>query len=283
MRMWAKSGRTVLLTAGFVALGAGIIPGAAFADTTDGTGSLLGGNQIEAPVAAPIDVSGNALAVFGDANATSTGGSKVVNQGGGSSGKTSGKESVGGGNQVNAPVSAPINACGNAVAIFGTADAGCKGGATVDNQGSNGGDQTDGTHSAAGGNQVTAPISAPVDACGNAVALFGSSEAGCEGGAEAVNEGGSQGNKTSGKSSAAGGNQVYAPVAAPVNVCGTSAGAFGDAVAGCKGGAKVVNQGGTGGMETNGEKSVLGGNQVDAPVSAPINACGNAVAATSDA
>ncbi|GAA3220782.1 chaplin family protein [Actinocorallia longicatena] len=278
MRTWAKSGRTVLLTASFVALGAGVLPGAAFADTTDGTGSVLGGNQVEAPISAPIDISGNALAVFGDANASSTGGSKVVNKGGGGGGnKTDGKHSIGGGNQVTAPISAPVNACGNAVAIFGTADAGCKGGAKVVNKGGGGGNKTDGKHSVLGGNQVTAPISAPVDACGNAVALFGSSEAGCKGGSKVINEGGSNGDVTSGKGSVGGGNQIYAPISAPVDVCGNSAAIFGDAVAGCKGGAKVVNHGGTGGMETNGEHSVLGGNQVDAPISAPVSVCGNAV------
>src|SRR5688500_13208493 len=142
MRTWAKSGRAVMLTASFVALGAScVFPGTSFADTTNGDHSVLGGNQVEAPISAPIDISGNALAVFGTANASSHGGAKVVNKDGGGHGgnKTSGKHSVAGGNQVNAPISAPINACGNAIAIFGTADAGCKGGAKVVNKGNGGG------------------------------------------------------------------------------------------------------------------------------------------------
>jgi hypothetical protein len=44
---------------------------------------------------------------------------------------TSGEGSVLGGNQVIAPISIPINVCGNAVAVIGTAGAGCKGGAKV--------------------------------------------------------------------------------------------------------------------------------------------------------
>ena len=32
---------------------------------------------------------------------------------------------------INAPISAPINVCGNAIAVLGSAQAGCKGGATV--------------------------------------------------------------------------------------------------------------------------------------------------------
>ena len=278
MRTWAKSGRTVLLTASFVALGVGIVPGTALADTTDGTSSVLGGNQVQAPISAPIDISGNALAIFGTANAASTGGTKVVNGGGVGNNETSGTSSVGGGNQIAAPISAPINACGNAIAIFGTADAGCKGGAQVINDsGSGGGNKTDGKYSVLGGNQLTAPISAPINACGNAIAIFGSSEAGCKGGAEVINGAGQGGDVTSGTGSVGGGNQVYAPVSAPVNVCGNAAAIFGTAVAGCEGGAKVVNQSGKGGMVTNGEHSVLGGNQVNAPASAPVNVCGNAI------
>lgn len=43
--------------------------------------------------------------------------------------RTDGSGSVLGGNQVVAPISIPINVCGNAVAVIGIAGAGCKGGA----------------------------------------------------------------------------------------------------------------------------------------------------------
>ncbi|MCW2912900.1 MAG: hypothetical protein JWN52_968 [Actinomycetia bacterium] len=279
MRTWTQgTARAVVLTASFVALGAGtVFPTGAFADTTSGKGSVLGGNQIHAPISAPIDISGNAAGVAGESAAHSKGGSAVYNGGGHGGGKTSGEHSVAGGNQVIAPISAPINACGNAVAIFGTADAGCKGGASTANSGSGGGGKTSGKGSVLGGNQVIAPISAPIDACGNAVAVFGSAEAGCKGGATVLNSGGSRGDKTNGKHGVGSGNQVYAPVSAPVNLCGNSAAIFGEAVAGCKGGAKVHNGGGSGKLQTSGKGSVLGGNQVIAPISAPIDACGNAI------
>lgn len=45
---------------------------------------------------------------------------------------TSGDSGVLSGNQIFAPISIPVNVCGNAVAILGTAIAGCKGGASVD-------------------------------------------------------------------------------------------------------------------------------------------------------
>ncbi|MFB4298037.1 chaplin family protein [Actinomadura sp. NTSP31] len=47
---------------------------------------------------------------------------------------TSGNGSIIGGNQINLPISAPIDVCGNAVAvILAHASASCKGGASVDN------------------------------------------------------------------------------------------------------------------------------------------------------
>ncbi|WP_285578291.1 chaplin family protein [Actinoallomurus iriomotensis] len=44
---------------------------------------------------------------------------------------TSGDGSILGGNQVNVPISIPVNVCGNAIAVIGGARAGCRGGASV--------------------------------------------------------------------------------------------------------------------------------------------------------
>jgi LPXTG-motif cell wall-anchored protein len=99
---------------------------------------------------------------------------------------TSGDGGVLSGNQVHAPVSVPVNACGNAVAVLGTARAACKGDATVANRA--GGSRTSGNGSIGGGNQVDAPISAPVNACGNAVAVAGQAVAACKGHARVGNQ-----------------------------------------------------------------------------------------------
>src|SRR5918999_324349 len=121
--------RTVLFAASFVALGAGTaFPGSAFADTTSGDQSLLGGNQINAPVSAPVNVCGNAIAVFGSAQAGCAGGATVKDRRPGGTNTTSGDQSLLGGNQVDAAVNAPVNVCGNAVAALGEAAAGCQGG-----------------------------------------------------------------------------------------------------------------------------------------------------------
>jgi len=281
MRTLSKgtAARAVLLTAGFVALGAGpVLPGAALADTTSGASSVLGGNQVNAPISAPIDVSGNAVAVAGNSAASSNGGART---GGGTGGTgsgqaTSGKSSVGGGNQVNAPISAPVNVCGNAVAIVGTAQASCAGGATAAGGTSGSRQKTSGKSSVLGGNQVNAPVSAPISACGNSVAVLGAAQGSCEGGATTANGSGGTGQSTSGAGGVGAGNQVNAPISVPVNACGN---AVGNALASCKGGASVRDGGsGYGGQATSGAAAVLSGNQANAPVAAPVSICGDAVA-----
>lgn len=128
-RMTARAA-LVAAAAAFVGLGAGV----ACADTTtNGDQSLLGGNQVIAPISAPIDISGNGVGVGGDVAAVSMGGAHVTNHSAGNL-TTSGQESAGGGNQIDAPVGVPINVCGNAVGAVGIAKAVCRGTATVVNK-----------------------------------------------------------------------------------------------------------------------------------------------------
>ncbi len=306
--------------------------GGAGGNRTSGAHSVLGGNQVVAPITAPINACGNSVALFGGSEAGCKGGASVKQSGGSGGGAggntTSGRSSVLGGNQVVAPITAPINLCGNSVAAFGGAFSGCKGGVEVPGENGpgtpgrpggpgwpgkpgypgghpggqpgghpgghgphpgshpgSGGNDTDGRFAAGSGNQVVAPITAPINLCGNAV---GNADAGCEGGSSVQGGGpgrGAGGNTTSGRSSVLGGNQVVAPITAPVNVCGNAVALFGGAFAGCKGGASVTNGGGAGagGNRTSGAHSVLGGNQVVAPITAPVNVCGNAVAVLGDA
>ncbi|MBP2704500.1 chaplin [Microbispora sp. RL4-1S] len=338
MRTWAKgSAPAAFLALGVMTLGSG----AAWADT-DGSHSIGGGNQVNIPVTLPIDISGNAVAVAGDAAAGSQGGAAVLGGAGGAGGNTtSGAHSILGGNQVVAPITAPVDVCGNAVAVLGRSRAGCQGGAAVKGSGRTGGaggNVTSGRHSILGGNQVVAPITAPVNLCGNAVAIFGDSVAGCRGGsyvnaAKATVRAG--GNRTSGRSSILGGNQVVVPITVPVNVCGNSVAALGTAFSGCHGGSSVgtgrhhrptyggkgshgwkghwhrpgstghdsdtryvPGSGGqvftpykpgvkvrprpvgwgSGGNRTSGTSSIGGGNQVVAPITLPVDICGNSVA-----
>ncbi|NRQ30688.1 chaplin [Nonomuraea sp. NN258] len=282
----SQGGATVVNT------GKGGIP-----NRTSGNSSVLGGNQVNAPISAPVNACGNAISLFGSSDAGCKGGATVQNSGRGGAGgnRTSGDSSLLGGNQVTAPVSAPLNACGNALAIFGDATAGCKGGSAVHNTGTGpGGNSTSGRSSALGGNQVIAPVSGPINICGNAVAVFGEAFSGCKGGSSVTNHGGprdhgymaapsSNGNDTDGRFGAGSGNQVISPVSLPITACGNAAG---NAPAGCAGGSSVENDGGgsgAGGNTTSGRSGVLSGNQVVAPVTAPVNVCGNAVAVLGEA
>ncbi|MEV4088638.1 chaplin family protein, partial [Nonomuraea fuscirosea] len=150
----------------------------------------------------------------------------VMSFGGGTAlADTSGDGSVAGGNQVDLPVSIPIDISGNAIAAVGKSEATSQGGAEVVNSGRPGiPNETSGNGSVGGGNQVNAPISVPINACGNAVSLIGKSDAGCKGGATVRNQGkgGAGGNRTSGDGSVLGGNQITAPISAPINACGNA-------------------------------------------------------------
>ncbi|MEV5327231.1 chaplin family protein [Nonomuraea sp. NPDC052634] len=262
---------------------------------TSGNGSVLGGNQVVAPISVPITICGNSVAAVGRAFAGCQGGSSVTNNGGpgkryhvrhhkpGSTGNdTDGRFGVGSGNQVIAPITLPIDVCGNAV---GNAAAGCRGGATVHQSGSGGGNRTSGRGGVLSGNQVVAPVTAPINVCGNAVALIGQAFAGCKGGATAKTPlKGAGGNRTSGAGGVLSGNQVVAPITAPINACGNAAAVVGLSRAGCQGGASVHQSGkGAGGNRTSGAGGVLSGNQVVAPITAPVNVCGNAAAVLGDA
>ncbi|MFC9971407.1 chaplin [Spirillospora sp. NPDC127200] len=63
-----------------------------------------------------------AFAVTGSVLAAAPAGADIV---------TDGSHGVLSGNQVVAPISIPINVCGNSVAVLGIAGSGCKGGASV--------------------------------------------------------------------------------------------------------------------------------------------------------
>ncbi|WP_187437852.1 chaplin [Actinomadura decatromicini] len=252
-------GRAALVAAGAVAVGAAFGSGLpATADTTSGDFSVAGGNQVHAPISVPVDASGNAVGAVGAAQGKSKGGAHVSNarHGGGGGGglKTSGNFSVLGGNQVVIPISIPIDVCGNAVAIIGLAKAHCKGGASVTSGKKK---HHHGWREASGYRTAT-----------------GADDAARWGGGK----GGGKGLQTSGNFSILGGNQVYAPISVPVNVCGNAVAVVGLAAAKCKGGASVQRRAGDPKLKTSGNFSVLGGNQVFAPISIPVNVCGNAVA-----
>ncbi len=88
-----------------------------------------------------------------------------------------GAATVLGGNGLLAPVSLPVAVCGNAGALLGIAAAGCQGGAlaSADVSPGAGGNGTSGSVSLGSGNQLTVPVSVPVNLCGSAAGVAGTS------------------------------------------------------------------------------------------------------------
>ncbi|PSK99453.1 small secreted domain DUF320 [Murinocardiopsis flavida] len=262
--------KTLYTSASAILLAAGLLGGpAAHADqTTDGSGGVASGNQVNVPVDVKADLCGNSIAVLGISNAQCTKVAEVLwassdkgkqaqqdaeKEDGGQ--ETDGSGSVAGGNQINIPVDAAVDLCGNSVAVAGVSNAQCtkivkKIARSEKNKG--GGQETDGSGSVAGGNQINVPIDAAVDACGNSIAVLGVSNAQCtkvikviekapenkqsERGREsnesdAGNKGGGQ--DTSGSGSVGGGNQVNVPADAAADICGNSVAVLGLSNAQC--------------------------------------------------
>lgn len=92
---------------------------------------------------------------------------------------------------------------------------------------------------AASGNQVIAPVQAPIDVCGNSGVAGGVTTSDCIGGSDADNEArtATPDLVTTGHSGLLNGNQIHAPIQIPINACGNSVGLLvGGASAGCHGG-----------------------------------------------
>lgn len=95
------------------------------------------------------------------------------------------------------------------------------------------------------GTQVFAPIQAPINLCGVAAAIGGTATAGCEGGSAASIKGLYDVKMISaGNTGILNGTQIYAPIQAPINICGVAAAVLGKASAGCEGGASATQGGG---------------------------------------
>jgi hypothetical protein len=144
-----------------------------------------------------------------------------------------------------------------------------------------GGSNTDNV-SVLSGNQIGVPVSVPIDVCGNAAAILGFATAGCQGGA----------NVQGGPATSGGAHGIQVPVIIAADACGNS---IGGATAHCHGGVSLPgglaaggrsssDDPGSGNIAVDGSSSgsknisVASGNNVQIPVTIPVNVCGNAVA-----
>jgi hypothetical protein len=292
MKTWVRK----TLSVGVLAAGALLFaPGAAQADVsqdTSGNVGILNGTQVFAPIAVPLNVVGNSIGVAGEANSAGSGINFVESgkqngrghrgHGGKVSQNSSGNFGIANGTQAYLPISVPVNVVGNSAAVLGLANASGSGVNHVEStkvQRGRGGDQdSSGNFGVLNGTQVYAPIDVPINLCGNALSILGlaQSQAACvNGGGHGRRESATQ--DTSGNYGIANGTQVYAPISAPLNVAGNAIGVAGEA----NSAAVAKNESARGhhfSQDSSGNVGILNGTQVAAPISIPINVCGNSLA-----
>ncbi|MDA0565878.1 chaplin [Streptomonospora sp. S1-112] len=152
--------------------------------STDGSGGIASGNQINIPVDVALDVCGNSAAIGGIAKADCVTVVEKLAEESEDGPSTDGSGGIASGNQINIPVDVAVNVCGNSIAVLGASSAECTTivNAIEEESAESSGDDaptTDGSGGVASGNQVNIPVEAAVDICGNAVSVLGIAEADC--------------------------------------------------------------------------------------------------------
>ena len=185
MKTWVRK----TLSVGVLAAGALLFaPGAAHADVRQSNGDnngILNGTQLVTGVQVPVNIVGNSLGILGEANSFGTGVNRVE---GARVGQSNGDNNgIANGTQAYLPVSVPLNIVGNSAAVAGEANSVGAGANSVHS-----GRRTESAHTTEGwwgggdggqfngdnngilnGTQFAAPISIPINVCGNSLGLLG--------------------------------------------------------------------------------------------------------------
>ncbi|WP_106248508.1 chaplin [Allonocardiopsis opalescens] len=187
---------------------------------------------------------------------------------------TSGAGGVAAGNQIEVPVDVRAVICGNALAALGLSAAECEQVAqtlyTADQ-----GQSTDGSGGIASGNQISIPVDAAIEVCGNSVSVLGLSAAECERTVHTLHES-EQNQSTDGSGGIASGNQISIPVDVAVEVCGNSVSVLGLSAAECEETVHTLHESEQN-QSTDGSGGIASGNQVTVPVDVAAEICGNSV------
>ncbi|MFV0130700.1 chaplin family protein [Streptomyces sp. HMX112] len=101
------------------------------------------------------------------------GGYAAAHNGAGAHGAATNSPGVGSGNSVQAPVSVPVNACGNTVNVVGALNPAFGNKCVNKSSGAEAEGVASNSPGVASGNNVQAPVSVPVNACGNSVDVVG--------------------------------------------------------------------------------------------------------------
>ncbi|GAA2990854.1 beta strand repeat-containing protein [Actinokineospora diospyrosa] len=249
--------------------------------STDGEDRAIAGNVVNLDYAAPVQVTGNAISVAGDAETQNTATQSSTVDG---DITTSGEDGAISGNVVGSQATTPVQLNGNAIAAGGNADAE----STTSSDSLVGGVvYTNGEDSTLGGNGALVPLAAPVRGTGTALGVIGQANA------DSINSTTAQAGQespdfagnpvyvhTNGQDSTGGGNILQPGIASPVTSDCTSAVAVGQSDAVCS--SDLVASAG-GGNRSDGTDSVLGGAIGVVPVSAATSVIGNAGGVIGDA
>jgi hypothetical protein len=248
---------------------------------TTGKGAALSGNVVDVDLAAPVQITNNAIAVIGKACADGSSSQEAWATG---DIVTDGSHSVLGGNVIAPQLATPVQITGNAISAIGFAHAN----SWADSSGEAGGFiLTSGDDSLAGGNAVPVPVAVPAKVNGNAIMALGESVADAETTADAIagdTRIGKYGvptyTETSGESSLVGGNIAQVAGSGPALVCGNAGGVGGLAEAACETASETV-AGGT--NRTSGESAIGSGAIAAVPLALPGSVFGNAPVAVGTA
>jgi hypothetical protein len=298
MKTWARK----TLAAGVLAAGALLLaPAAAQAappapDQVSGQNfGALSGNQILADVAVPVNVIGTSIGAAGESWATGQGvnfveAGKKKNRGNNAPSQVSGQNfGLGSGNQLLVPVKVPVNVVGTSVSVLGYSTAQGAGVNHVEEKGHKGDngrggapDQLTGNNfGALSGNQAKVPVQVPVNVCGTSLGILGMSTSQAACGNHLRPESGEK-QLTGANYGLGSGNQALIPIAAPINLTGTSAavGGFSSSTAASGNDLESGNKGGKDAPDqVSGQNfGALSGNQAKLPIQIPINACGTSIA-----
>ncbi|MPZ26836.1 MAG: DUF320 domain-containing protein [Micromonosporaceae bacterium] len=251
MKPWVRNSLNIgALTAGALLASGAAAQASPTMTTTDNLG-VLNGTQALLPIQAPIDICGNAVAAAGAAYAACEGGAAAAldsewtfdhyrseQAAAGTTLVSTGNTGIGNGTQVYAPIQVPVDVCGNAIAVLGTATGSCTGGASADQGGGQPDEQKPGDYgyerTKPGKDQTADQPKAQTET---------EAEAG-QNKAEVVADSSTAGPTltSSGNVGLLNGTQALIPVQLPINLCGNAIAVLGTAQAECEGGATATNR-----------------------------------------
>jgi hypothetical protein len=240
-------------------------------------GDPLMGNKVVGNVALPIQITGNALGVLGNASVDSDESQTYEHN---TDVSTSGAGGGLAGNVVNLDWALPVQLSGNAGGLFGS---GKTSGSATQSATTTGDVTTDGTNGGLAGNVISPQGATPVQVSGNALGWFlGHAETDFNGSSEASSGGWT---KTHGSKGAGTGNVANAPIALPLKASNNAVSWGGDADSAGGSTADATAGDKTPGLNdipsyitTDGDESFLAGNIVQPQGAVPGTVVGNAAA-----